>query len=553
MANLKDIKQKVFGNIAALQTILDNYPELMDKENSFISINSEGNSISFMVDVLNQVGGRDNIIAAVSKFLTLELEAIELSIKSILATNFRNMIACGINPLISDELLRDGIWFDLNQIDTMGYLMVNPLDRRIGKYYYFGCDTKDGINITSDLHNSLDMNAVIWYTINCAVGDHRRVVWYNKNSLSEEERNNPNKVKPVVTLEFCEQATSMTNSEGGPVANAMPLNNVLHVFLGDASTNSPIRDNRYWKKTLLQFNLNYIRSVKLFDPKVVTAQILNNITGLLSMSISAAGAASVSITHTILDYQINKLVERVVEQDDIVIDDCFFTFSNDEYNEMLNRSDLMRAGLFSYNGEMNTNNVLDPAALLANIDGVSEAATKEEQATIIEGAMRNISATLSKTYEEDKYGLEFAANFNVEMNFINQLIKGICSAIIKALISPKVYMLFLINFKLMGYPGALSPIKVIGDFNQIFISIIRLIKDLIVKFLYDYFMSIVKPMLAELASKFAIERAIFYKELLESLIKACSWGGQEGVFTQDIVNYADILTESSGNPQTVSC
>ena len=142
---------------------------------------------------------------------------------------------------------------------------------------------------------------------------------------------------------------------------------------------------------------------------------------------------------------------------------------------MLNRSDLMRAGLFSYNGEMNTNNVLDPAALLANIDGVSEAATKEEQATIIEGAMRNISATLSKTYEEDKYGLEFAANFNVEMNFINQLIKGICSAIIKALISPKVYMLFLINFKLMGYPGALSPIKVIGDFNQIFISIIRLI------------------------------------------------------------------------------
>ena len=554
-SNLKDIKEKVFSNLAALQAILDRYPEL-SSTNTFPSINATSNSIDFMLDIVVQLGGREKIIAALSKFLTVELEVIELAIKGILATNIRNMIACGINPLVSDMLVKDGVWFSLDQIDTMGYLMVNPLDRKIGSYYYFGCETKDGINTTSDLNKSLDMNAVIWYAINCAVGDNRRVVWDNKNALSENDRENPDKVKPVVTFEFCERATSMTDvTGGGMVSNAMPVNNVLHVFLGDATNCPTIRDNRYWKKTLLQFNLNYIASVKLFDAKVVIAQILNNITGLLSMSISAAGSASLSISNNIIEYQINKLVERVVEYDDMEIDDCFFTFSNDEYNEMLSRSDLQHAGLFSVNGEMNTNNLLDPAELLANLNGLSDAATKEEQSVIIEGAVNNIAATLSSTYEDNKYSvdLNFGLNSNVGMNFIRNLIHGICSVIIKALISPKLYLLFMINFKLMGYPNFLSPLEVIGNFKDIFLSVIRLIKDLIVKFLYDFIMDTIAPMIAELAAKFQVEQMLFYAEILESIIKNCSFGGQEGTFMQDIVNYADIIDNESSAPATRTC
>lgn len=532
MANLKQAKSVAFASISAAQTILEKYPNLLTT-NSLLSINASANPIDFLIDLIKTVGGYDNLIKLLSKFLTIELEVIELAVKTILKTSFRKIIACGVNPMISYDLIKNGIWFDLSQIDTMGQLIVNPLDNRIGKYYYFGCDKKNGIETIDDLYMSEDLNAVLWYTINRANGNNKRVVWDNSLALPDEDKGNSDKIKPVVTLEFLERSTDLTDISGSKLINPIPLNNIIHIFLGDAKNNSVVENNRYWKKTLIEFNINYIDSIKLFEPTVVAAQIINNLTGAISMNVS------LSFQQLITQYQIRETVKKIIEYDDVEVNDCFFSFSNEEYNEMLNKSELQHSGLFSYNGETNTNTPINPEEILKSLDGISSSASKEEQRTLIEGAMYEVSGMLSKDYEKT------SLNWNVQANFVEQIIYELSAVIISSVLSPKVYLLLAVNVSLMGLPGVPNAQEVIAGYKNMIKQIITMIRDTLIKYLFDYLMDILNPLLKMLASKITIESILFYKELISQLIKACSLKREDGIFNMDIVNYADIVNENS--------
>ena len=532
MPNLKQAKSIAFASISAAQTILEKYPNLLTTD-SFISINASANPIDFLIDLIKTAGGYDNLIKLLSKFLTIELEVIELAVKTILKTSFRKIIACGINPMVSYDLIKNGVWFDLSQLDPTGQLIVNPLDPKIGKYFYFGCEKKNGIETVSDLYMSEDLNAVLWYTINRATGENSRVVWDNSLSLSDEDRSNPDKIKPVVTLEFIEQSSELTDIEGGKVPNAIPLNNIVHIFLGDAKNGKNVESNRYWKKTLIEFNINYIDSIKLFDPTVVAAQIINKLTGSLSIGLS------LSLNQLMTQYQIDEIVKKIIEYDDVEINDCFFTFSNESYNDMLNKSEMQHAGFFSVNGELNTNNPVSPESILKSLDCISTAASKEEQRTLIEGAMYEVSGTLSKEYEKNNI------NLSVQMNFVEQIIFELCSTIISSILSPKVYLLLAVNVSLMGLPGLPTVEEFISGYKNMIKQIVMLIRDMLIKYLFDYLMELLRPLLAMLASKIAIESILFYKELISQLIKACSFSREDGIFNMDIVNYADIISQNS--------
>ena len=66
----------------------------------------------------------------------LGLPAVEIAVKGVLLANIKNILSCAIDPFISDEILRNGIVFNLQQIDITDTLRYSPLDE-IGKYYYF--------------------------------------------------------------------------------------------------------------------------------------------------------------------------------------------------------------------------------------------------------------------------------------------------------------------------------------------------------------------------------------------------------------------------------
>lgn len=247
---------------------------------------------------------------------------------------------------------------------------------------------------------------------------------------------------------------------------------------------------------------------------------------------------SLTFNQQLIKYEVSEIVKSVVETDDSEVSDCFFTFSNEKYNSMLEKAELVHAGLFSINGEQNNSITINPEDILNSLNGISEAASLEEQKTIIEGALTEISKTLSTTYEDEKNNL----NFNVQMNFIDNIINELTSVIVSSLISPKLYLLLAINFKLMGIPGMPDVKSFIAMSKNMLIQIIRMIRDLIIKFLLDYLMELLQPLIEMLSAKMVVESVQYYKTLIEQLIKACRLkrGGTQD-WNMDNVDYADIV------------
>lgn len=528
MADLKKAKSYAFATIAAAQTILEKYPNLSTTD-SFISINVSTNPFDFLIDLLKSTGGYDRLISVLSKFITHELDAVELAIKGILIANIKDFISCSINPFISEDLLKEGICFDLSQIDITGQLLVNPLDVKIGKYFYFGCE---GMQSAAEVKDSLDFNAFLWYVINKSDS---RVVWDNRLKKSKSDQENI-ETKPIITIEYVARPSELKNSDGSKGYMQVPYNNIIHVMIGDTKSGGLVADNYYRKKTLMQFNYDYVSSIKLFDSKVVAAQLLDKLTNALSIDLS------LTLNQQLIKYEVSEIVKSVVETDDSEISDCFFTFSNEKYNSMLEKAELVHAGLFTVNGEQNNSISIKPEEIFESLNGISEAASLEEQRTIIEGALTEISKTLSTTREDEKNNL----NFNIQMNFIDNIINELTSVIVSSLISPKLYLLLAINFKLMGVPGMPDIKSFIAMSKNMLIQIIRMIRDLIIKFLLDYLMELLKPLIEMLSAKMVVESVQYYKTLIEQLIKACRLRrGTNQDFSIDEVNYADILQTES--------
>ena len=118
------------------------------------------------------------------------------------------------------------------------------------------------------------------------------------------------------------QIAELENGDGG----YYPLQQEYINFLNGNLNYKKIENNYYYRKTLIEFNYDYITSLKLFDSKVVAAQLLDQLTGLLNIDLSISYARQLIKNETL------KMVQDIVESDDSVVSDCFFTFSNSDYD-----------------------------------------------------------------------------------------------------------------------------------------------------------------------------------------------------------------------------
>lgn len=641
MANIKQIKDDALAIINAALTILDKFPDL-NSANVSLSINTSTNPFSFLMDAFKSTSGYDVLIQILSKFIVYGLDAAEIAVKGVLLSNIKNLLSCSLNPFISEQLLREGIIFDLRQLDITDILQTCPTDPKIGRYFYFGCDEMTHVDETK---NSEDFNALLWYMKNRSL---KREVWKNERMQNEEERPGmgvkDEKSDGIITLEYNERASSIKNAVGSGMSIQTPYNNSIHVFIGntdiidppsyDEVTNldqqladteleienqilrieeidneirantedfmmqyiteeefnandtslkeersnalqeqqnlsdemitlnsqrqvayanyinaletnqnyKPIEQNYYYRRTLIEFNYDYIMSLKLFDSKVVAAQLLDCLTGLLNIDLSVNYARQLIKNETI------KMVQAIVESDDAVVSDCFFTFSNTDYNNMLQKAELTRSGFFTINGEENSAVQIDPASLLDSLNGLNSSATQQEMISIIEGSLTEISGTISNTsYEEsDKI------NFGVRMNFIENLMNNLACVITLSVLSPKVYLLILINLKTLGQETNFNLQDFIAMFKQLIASLIRSIRDMLLQYLMEELMKILADLAAELAARISIEQALYYARLIKRLIDCFRKQNLTLDWTMDIVEHADIISEEI-EPKNAEC
>lgn len=362
--------------------------------------------------------------------------------------------------------------------------------------------------------------------------DNNKNIEGQKTQLKNEIENYEKKIAEA------ESKISKTNQEINAYRNAIAACD---------KTYRNYKQNYYYKRTLIEFDLDYIWSLKLFDARVLTAQLLditfNNITMNLGLSYE----------RIFLQNEIKKIVKGIIETDDAEVNDCFFTFSNDDYNSLMVQSEKIHQGLYA--SHPNQEGIkINPTDMLNKLNNISPDATQEEQKEVIHGVLREIGGELTQqgeALETDKVGIQPPDMSALAADMIENLMTNLACSLAQAILSPKVYLLLAINMKIMGEQTNNFDIEsIIAKMKKLIVDLVRMIRDQLLQFIVDKVMELLKDLATAVATKISIEQAMYYYNIIRRLIDCFKNRSNVVGFTVDMVDYADIYNQETPPPTT---
>jgi len=512
---------------------------------------------------------------------------------------------------------KNPIQIKIGEIDLFGLLANCPSNREGGVFYFDASEpseeirdeeTGELISFTphyspSDLWKSRDFNAYLWYIINKGnIGSPEAIqksTWDNRvqayKTYSQDESgdmennffhiqlnggqstwppiNTPNipitggtpssplvvHKKQIIICQYGEHSNADSNILNVWVnADRYYKTRKLKIYTGKKDKDGQkIYKDMYLNRTIFEFNYDYIFSLKLFDTKTLVANIVNSLLGLTSsLSISLSYTAEMALTKK----KVEAIIDKIIYQDDTQSynDDCFYTFDNLTYETLLKQTTEEYTGKYSessqtYNPKFK--NVFDA------LRGLSSTSKQQSGTTITMTTSQKLQSTLA-TVMEESYGLSGVKvtggwEFTYGINFITDFLKQTIVQIVLQILSPKVAVLYAINSSVMG--GDVANLEEWASFiknsQNLIIQIVKQVKDIILKELYNFMMDKLSPILKLLIAKLALEVIKDYKDLIMNLILNCipNLSPYAGASTTiDNVNYADIVPTLAA-PTTKPC
>ena len=279
--------------------------------------------------------------------------------------------------------------------------------------------------------------------------------------------------------------------------------------------------------TVYEFNYDYVMGMRLFDPKVMAASLLKNI-----MNINVGINVSGNVERIEGIERIRTIVRNIINTNEEGVSDCFYTFDNKKYDELLRRTAEKKAGRTSYNEVMD---------ILSEYDDATELHERKE---IISRAIEQAAVSVSEgSNEKDVFAVKYA--------FITDLIENLIMSLMEAILSPKVLMLFEINQRLMGGTWKkFSTQDIIKSMESIVMSITKEVRDLLLQELLKLLTNQLQPLMEVMNDALIRERLNDYAEVLRNIISNCpsfwfSFGNQNLETKLDTVDYADIDASST--------
>lgn len=296
--------------------------------------------------------------------------------------------------------------------------------------------------------------------------------------------------------------------------------------------------------TVYEFNYDFIMGMKLFDATVITAQLIEGLTNI-RLGLGA------SVKKEVSDYQmrISEIVKKMLETNGYESSDCFYSFSNETFERMQEKSELKRAQLYPFQDEMYRATQVADADVYSVLNEFDSAATLEENISVISRSLTQASATITQeVLPEDKY--------SVELDFIIKGIEMITSIFVEALLSPKLLLIFAINKQIMGeeMPKDINIEKFLEAFFDIIVAMISEIIDMLIKKLLDFVLEKVKELLVAAMELLVLEQVEYYMRLLRQMLENCAFALPKSpnlASTLDNVDYADI--DANDKPVTNEC
>jgi hypothetical protein len=450
-----DKKQKIFGNIAAARTITEGMPKFK-KNSSFPSINNKGNSITFLTDLIKALIGYIALVKAIVDILTHQLAKIEKDIKKALKTELKAIVSCGVDPSLPSFIKSTGtgIVIEVKKVDFLQLFKIDA-KTKVGALLYN--------DVTPVLTDSTDLNTFLYGVIQ---DDGVMHTWKDKNGNG------------LFDITF-----KSTGTAGIP-------NNTFTIKANSS----------YNTKTLNDLNNNFVDSLTLFNSENIVSRIIDIIFGSISFTVKKPRF------HLEMEEKINKIVDKMVDEDanakesDSGDDDTFFTFNNDELSVIESRSDERQRGVIKIKTSTEIDGVVPVETLTAFTQSMSVASTTEQKKAALSNSldqMANESARDVKLIKDKG---------SVKLNFIQLLITNLIKAIVGIVLSPKIVMIFLINYKIIYGPTATygDAIDFIKKNKKLFKQIMKRIAGMIIKIL----LAIALQKIAKLVGDAMIEKNI---------------------------------------------
>lgn len=433
------------------------------------------------------------------------------------------------------------------------------------------------------LYRSMDMNAFLWYVLNNGKKnpqeEYNHMMWDSrvpaakagKGRMTDEDWNTWYASKPSYTDEF--------QYEDAPIKEDSPIYPIIQLE-SQGTTKSLFRvhlpSQRYFypsyrtsviegteapglalNSTLYKFDWDYLQSIQILHPKLMLARLCEH---LLGFSLSTIANTNISFTKKLIEEKLSSAIVSVIEANDMEVEDCYTSFSNDDVNAMLEDMLLSRYSATYYGGETSPARQHDIQSYRAMLDAVNTGATTEGTVTTITRLITEVSSDPG-TEGSINYGLQVSTDGNI----LQKLLWAIAMPIMESIFTPQVMLLIVLNFEMMGLTrmdeflnndyGAILNL-LLNKILALAKSIVLYIKDKIVELLLTFFYQRVMPLLMEYKIILNLEKLNYWLTLLAAAI-AClptfRFSRRSIIASIDDVNYVDIISEQNTPEASSTC
>ena len=504
------------------------------------------------------------------------LVELEDSCKDIITNMLAAILSCTINPEVKNLIMdvdpngelcsiSSGFTVPLRLIDPYGLLNYCPTNE-VGKNFY---NVDDDLTVNT-LYKSQDLNAFIWYVMNRGVADiqieENKMMW---DSRVMDSKTGSSKRTDVKTWNFwlnsksdkhdlfyCsgsgeEQKYYEAYSGGTTILKYLhPImqlkrdaetNFALNVKFSSQSYYTPYKSLFDYNKTIFEFNKDYLENIRIFVPRIILSNLIET---LIHGKISILDTLLKSEQDNVIDKKLDMIINGVLEETDTTVSDCFFSFSNEDYIEMIQQTELEKYSATYTGGDGSPATKYSKDALLDALDSINSTATMNETITEITKTVYDIASIPS---EDSSVKASDGSVAMANSNWLNRIVSAIMKPIVKSLLTPQVMLLFVINLEAVGM------LNIDGNFDKIFelifkkilslfVGLARYIRDKIIEFLLKLFKERMQPMLVQWSAILVSENINDWIRLLLEAIQCIPRFNIKTDLTEiDNVQYADIV------------
>jgi F0F1-type ATP synthase assembly protein I len=459
--NVISKKKEVFGKIGAIKTLTEGLPKLK-LSSSFSSINNSGDVISFLTDLVKTLVGFEALVSSVIDTITHSLPRIEKEVKKALKVELKNIVSCGVNPSLPSWMKSTGpgINIQVKKIDFADILRTDP-NSVAGQLIYN--------DITTPLVNSTDFNTFLYGVIQ---DEGIEYSWKN-----------------IITFKF--------------VANGAPFG---------FSNNSLIikADPAYDNKSLTDLNNDFIDSLILFNSDNVVNKVMDIIYGTVSSTIGK------SLKQLESEAQINTIIDKMVANNDKnPIPDSAFSFTKEETYKQQAEALARKKGSIN----LKTTNDIPSSVPISQLTDFTQ-------------QFKSAGGNVIQQKDAIKNGLTNMANasaLNVpnpidvvssKLNFIQQIIVTLIKSLVNIVLSPKVILTFVLNYKIVYGPQATftNGVDFIKKNKNLMNRIMKVIAEELIKILLAIALKEIAVLVSKAMAKKQKEKVTLKLAQLQSLI-----------------------------------